>query len=107
MGLWKKSTKGIRDVWILAEPFSEFANQTWASTRVNPPESLISQADQALGLGGLLIEFVSSRNIPVKKVNQMSDEQMDRYVNKHSGTNNWSQFFGRTESVKYSVIVFW
>jgi hypothetical protein len=93
----------IADVLVFAEPRQEWMRSL--SMNVFAPDTLISQADQALGLQGALITFMSKKFIQGKIVSHMTDTEIGKYVEKQPGSKRWVCYNANTDDFKYYLVV--
>jgi len=90
-------------VWVFAEPF-EALEPMWDTADIIPPEKLIEDADDHLGLKGHLIDIMPDI-FPFDKLPRMEAAQRRSLLDEVADGKQWMRFTGHSELVTYNVIV--
>ena len=107
----KSAAVTIVDVQVFAEPLrhSSFENLVKLvgkqAVMIQPPEKLITNADDALDLNGGLIAFVSRRQVDCEARARMTDTERERYIVKLARSRPWMYYYACTDDSRYSVVV--
>jgi len=97
----------IRQVALFATDVgaAAMAKQMGSVVARNPPRTLVSTADQQLGLNGELMSYFAGRSLDFENVPDMSDAGWKDFLDRRFPGQSWRRWFGRTPSAIYSVVV--
>ncbi|GEM_PF-2016334 len=100
----------ITKVSLFVEPLPTFflgEDAFMSVVDVNPPNTLIEEADEAMDLCGELISYINGNPfVALEKIRLMVDEERKGFFDKKSVSTQWATFFASTPTgLRYSVLV--